>query len=85
MLAVTTTCGSWATARVSVCGGITSCPHEASPWAFGEPLNLSTVGDDAWITYGRAMSVIMHAALAGDGLDQVPFLLNSPIKGYCPC
>ena len=24
------------------------------------------------------MSVIMHAALAGDGLDQVPFLLNSP-------
>ena len=44
----------------------------------GELLNLSTVGDDAWITYGRAMSVIMHAALAGDGLDQVPFLLNSP-------
>ena len=44
----------------------------------GGLLNLSMVGDDAWITYGRAMSVIMHAAIAGDGLDQVPFLLNSP-------
>ena len=44
----------------------------------GELLNLSTVGDDAWITYDRAVSVIMHAAIAEDGLDQVPFLLNSP-------
>ena len=44
----------------------------------GGQLNLSMVGDDAWITYGRALSVIWHAAIAGDGLDQVQFLLNSP-------
>ena len=44
----------------------------------GGLLNLSTAGDDAWITYGRALSVILHAAIAGEGLDQVPFLLNSP-------
>ena len=44
----------------------------------GGTLNLTSVGDDAWITYGRALAVILHAAIAGDGLDQVPFLLNSP-------
>jgi len=47
----------------------------------GGLLNLSTAGDDAWITYGRALSVILHAARAGDGLDQVPFMINSP-KDY---
>ena len=74
MLTVTTTCGSWATARVW-------WDLQLPAWmkvVIGDLLNLSTVGDDAWITYGRAVSVIMHAAVAGNGLDQVPFLLNSP-------
>ena len=44
----------------------------------GDLLSLTTAGDDAWTTYGRLMSVAMHAALTGDGLDAVPFLLNSP-------
>ena len=43
----------------------------------GGMMNLATVGDDAWISFGRALSVILHAAIAGEGLDQVPFLLNS--------
>ena len=57
---------------------VVGSPISRMKLVLGELLNLSTVGDDAWTTYGRAMSVIMHAALAGDGLDQVPFLLNSP-------
>ena len=44
----------------------------------GDLLSLTTAGDDAWTPYGRLMSVVMHATLAGDGLDAVPFLLNSP-------
>ena len=56
---------------------------EGSPLArlkktLGGMMNLATVGDDAWISFGRALSVILHAAIAGKGLDQVPFLLNSP-------
>ena len=44
----------------------------------GGLLNLTMVGDDAWITYGQASSAILHAAVAEDGLDKVPFLLNHP-------
>jgi hypothetical protein len=41
----------------------------------GGLLNLSMVSDDAWIKYGRAVSIILHAAIAGDGLN-IQFLLN---------
>ena len=36
----------------------------------GGLLNLTMVGDDAWITYGQASAVIWHAAIAGDGLNR---------------
>ena len=39
---------------------------------------LKMVGDEAWITYGQASAAILHAAVAEDGLDKVPFLLNHP-------
>ena len=42
----------------------------------GGLLNLSMVSDDAWIKYGRVVSMIWHAAIAGDGLN-IQFLLNS--------
>ena len=42
----------------------------------GGLLNLSMASDDAWIKYGRVVSMIWHAAIAGDGLN-VQFLLNS--------
>ena len=44
----------------------------------GGLLNLTMVGDEAWITYGQASAAILHAAVAEDGLDKVPFLLNHP-------
>ena len=44
----------------------------------GDLLCPTMAGDDAYMTYGRGLSVVLHAAIPGDGLDQVPFLLNSP-------
>jgi hypothetical protein len=44
----------------------------------GDLMCPTSAGDDAYLTYGRGLSAVLHAALPGDGLDAVPFLLNSP-------
>ena len=44
----------------------------------GDLLRPTKAGDDAYVMYGRGLSVILHTALPGDGLDSVPFLGNSP-------
>ena len=44
----------------------------------GDLLRPTGAGDDAHVPYGRALSVILHAALPGKGLEAVPFLGNSP-------
>ena len=43
----------------------------------GDLICPTVAGDDAHTTYGRCMAIVLHAALPGDGLDAVPFLLNS--------
>ena len=57
---------------------VESSPVFRMKQVIGELFSLTSAGDDAWTTYGRVMSLVMHAALTGDGLDAVPFLLNSP-------
>ena len=44
----------------------------------GDLISPTVAGDDAHTPYGRCMAVVLHAAVPGDGLDSVPFLLNSP-------
>jgi hypothetical protein len=41
-------------------------------------ISPTTAGDDAHVTYGRGLAIILHAAFPGDGLETVPFLGNSP-------
>ena len=62
--------------------GYASCvvgsPQARMKDIIGDLLCPTKAGDDAFVTYGRGLSVILHAALPGDGLEPVPFLGNSP-------
>ena len=62
--------------------GYASCvagsPQARMKGIIGDLLCPTKGGDDAYVSYGRGLSVILHAALPGDGLESVPFLGNSP-------
>ena len=60
-----------------------SCCVAGSPQArmkeiIGELWCPTKTGDDAYVTYGRGVALILHAAIPGDGLESVPFIGNSP-------
>ena len=52
----------------------------------GDLICPTVAGDDAHTMYGRCMVVALHAVVPGDGLESVPFLLNSvaPLWVYFP-
>ena len=65
-----------------VLNGYNNCvggsPQARMKKILGDLIRPTGTGDDAHVPYGRALSVILHAALPGDGLESVPFLGNSP-------
>jgi hypothetical protein len=65
----------WFLGYVSCVGG---SPQARMKEVIGDLMCPAVAGDDAHMTYGRCLAVVLHAAVPGDGLEAVPFLLNSP-------
>ena len=65
-----------------VLNGYNNCvggsPQARMKKILGDLIRPTGTGDDAHVPYGRALSVILHAALPGKELEAVPFLGNSP-------
>ena len=57
---------------------VVGSPQARKKEVIGDLICPTVAGDDAYVTYGCCLAVVLHAAVPGDGLDLVPFLLNSP-------